>query len=117
MAVIRLPSLVIANGAVVSNYIGGYLFDNGAKITIMAPASLAGAITVEVADTEPGDAVDADFRKLQSSGADVVCTVGDATPITMVAFRSLRLATAVAPGAGGETFDVVLEEKNVSLYG
>ena len=117
MATLRFPSLTIANGETESNIIGGYLFDNIKGLTVFGPAAVAGVVVVEIADTEPGVAVDADFVTLQSSGADVGVTVGDGTPITYSAFRSLRVATTVAPGAAGEVYRVVAEEKEVgSIY-
>lgn len=115
MAVIRLESLTIPLNTADSNIIGGFLFDNAGKISIMSPPTISGVTTVEVADTEPGVAVDADFRTLQSGGSDVVCTADDSTAITMAAFRSLRLLTDGGQHAA-EVFDVVMQEQNVEIY-
>lgn len=112
MAVIRFPSLVILSGATTSNIIGGFLFDNIEEISIYGdPAGLNGVVTVEVADTEPEDAVAGDFRELQSAGADVVVTSDKTVVIKAVSFRSMRLFTDAAPGQGtDETNDVVAKE-------
>lgn len=110
MPVITLPTLTIAQAATASNIIGVPWFNELTSLAIHGPASLAGAVTVEVADTHPDSAVDADFRTLQSGGSDVVITAGDTTVLTELAFRSLRLKESVAPGAGGEVFDVTGQE-------
>jgi len=115
MAVIKLPALTIPLNTAASNIIGGFLFDNGGKISIMAPATISGVVKVEVSDVEPGSAVDADFRTLQSGGADVTVTADDATVITTVAFRSLRLLEDNTSHAA-EVFAVVMQEQNVEIY-
>lgn len=117
MPPINLPSLVVTNPATTSNIIGGSQFDFAESIAIHGdPAAMAGVTTVEVADTEPGDAVTADFRTLQSGGADVTVTQDDTTVITNIAFRSLRVSTTVTPVAA-ETHDVTIHERvGLSIY-
>ena len=118
MAVIRFPSLVILSGETTSNIIGGFLFDNIDELGISGdPAGLNGTVTVETADTEPGDAVDADFRALTSAGSDVTVVADKETPIKFVSFRSMRLSTDAAPSGVDETNDVVAKESPVGrLY-
>jgi hypothetical protein len=113
---IKLPSLVITTSFETSNVIGGALLDWLAGLEIMSPETLSGEVSVEVADLPPEEVTDGDFRVLQSGGDDVVLSADRATPITQVSFRSLRLATTVAPG-DDEEYAVVGHEKDVQIYG
>ena len=97
--------LVIANGQTVSNQIPGERLRHTRELCIFAPATLPETVTVEVA---PGPSPQAaDFRALQSDGADITLTAGKATVITAVAFQSLRLVADAGVGAD-RTFQVVV---------
>ena len=108
-----MEPLVIPNAATVSQAIGGNLFDFLRSLSIHAPASLAGVTKIEVADTEPDVAVAGDFRDLQSAGADITIPADSTIVLENISYRSLRLSTTVAPGAGGETYDVTAKDATI----
>ncbi len=103
---IRLPSLVIDSGATESNILDGKFFRWMDQFFIYPPAAISGVVTIQIAAPRPSTVVSADFRDLESEGAVVTLTAGQALPIVSAqGFGSIRLQTTVAPGAD-ETHEV-----------
>lgn len=104
MSSVKITSLTIPSGQTVSNgLVGTAKFLR--NIALYAPSSLAGAITVEVSDTQGGT-----FRTLQSGGTDVAIAAGKCVVLIEVPFIDMRLKTTSAPGAD-EDFAVVGQEE------
>ena len=88
-----LPTLTIANAGTESNAIGG--FDDAEALTLYAPATLTGTVTVEVEPTIGGSS----FVDLTSAGSDVTIGAGNALVLSPITFRQLRLSSSLAEGA------------------
>ena len=67
------------------------------NISIWAPATLTGTVTVQVAP-DPNSAAAA-FLALQSTGSDVTLTASKCTTITASGFGAMRLSSSLAEGA------------------
>lgn len=106
MSTLSLPSLTIPQAATVSNALGVKHLRHLSALTIFSPAAISGVVTVQVADVDGEKAVAADWRAFQDGGADVALTAAKALKIDEPAFQGLRLSTTIAPGAGGNIFDV-----------
>lgn len=76
-------------------------------LSIQAPAALTGTVTVQVPDSIGSSP---SYQTLQSGGADVQVTAGDAIPITRVPFHGFRLHSGSAEGANRD-FVIMGEEK------
>lgn len=108
---VLFPNLVIPQAATKSNAIDGALLAWQESITVYAPLSLAGVTSMQVSPKSVSDSVDADYRTSQSGGSDIAIAAGKAVTISELSFGAFRLSTTVAPGAGGETYGLVGEEK------
>ncbi|NIN68900.1 MAG: hypothetical protein GTO63_30275 [Anaerolineae bacterium] len=75
-------------------------------LTIYAPGTLPEGIHVEV--RPPGGA----WRRLQSGGADVAVTVGDATVLDTVTYSELRVSTDTGTVAADRVFDLEGREES-----
>lgn len=98
--VANLPDVTIASGQTDSNAIGG--MDDAEALTIYAPGTLTGTITIQVAPdrqvSEGGSAVTTWYTK-QSGGADITIPAGKSVTLTDIGFRQLRLHSTSAEGA------------------
>lgn len=112
MTQVALPDLTVSTGESASNAIGGDFFEWLQALTIFAPDSLAGTVTVEVAAKDPEDAVDVDFKPYQEDGADLTIPAGTAVTVTPVSFKALRVAEGTSPGAD-EDFEVVGDDESI----
>jgi hypothetical protein len=105
---IKLPDLVIANGAQNSNVLGRQSLAEMDAITLFAPAVLAEVVNPQVSPKD--GSVDADFVNLQVAGADVVIAAGKAVELTDVAWKEFRLR-ATGAVAAQRTFGAVGAER------
>jgi hypothetical protein len=105
---IKLPDLVIANAAQLSNVLGRQSLTEMDAITFFAPATLPETVNPQISPKD--GSVDADFVNLQIAGADVVLVAGKALELTDIAWKELRLR-ATAPVAAQRTIGAVGAER------
>ena len=108
MSITNLPDLVIPINTAVSNALTFANLRHMLALTVFSPETLdAATFNVEVSAVPGEDAVAGDWRTLQSAGSDVVVTADDATQITFVSFRGLRIRNVTGNVAAARTFSVV----------
>lgn len=94
-----LPPLLFSTSSTVSNAVG--TLDDATGLTIYAPATITGTITVQVEPTSTGTS----FVALQSGGSDITLPASKATVISPIAFRQIRLITGTTE-ASARTFTI-----------
>jgi len=99
----RDTTLTIANAGTESPVLD--LTENKARhritLLIISPAAVTGTITIHVAKTTTGT-----FGVLQSAGADVNLTAGDATIIDLMTAGALKIVGSAAQAAA-RVFDIL----------
>ena len=108
---IRVGSITIPNGGTASDPLDGHLIRWATALYVHPPAALAGTVTVEVAPRRPSTVQAADWRALESEGTPIEVTAGQTLPLIATGFGSIRVSTTVAPGVGGEEFEITIEER------
>jgi hypothetical protein len=105
MASLQKASLTIAAAGQNSGELTDDQLRNARSMTIIAPATLTGTVTVQCGDIKPGEVVagvpgTANFVDVQSPpGTDVIVTAGKATVLTVAPFPRLRLHSTLAEAA------------------
>ena len=90
----NLPNLVIANGATAATTpITAYL-DDAKTITLVAPATLTGTVTIRGSVDGGVTYVDAG-----SGGSDITIGAGNAVTLTDPAFNAISVLSSIAEGA------------------
>ena len=95
--VAHLPTMVIDSGFASSSVLTG--FEDAASISIMAPASLTGTITVRIATESSGVTASSTWADLQSGGSDVTIGAGNSVTITPPTAHSLILVSGTTETA------------------
>lgn len=112
MSIVKLPDLVVADGATESGHIGQSFLDQLDEMVIHVPESVSGTPTVEVTDQDPDDHDSPTWRTLtQPDGTPVPLAADEAVPIPTVSFAGIRVVTDVAPSGSDETFNVTGQDR------
>lgn len=91
-----LPDLVISNGGTTSGALISALQDAD-WITIYAPSTLTGTVTVQVSDVDSNQTW-YDLTVVDGT-ADITIPAGNAVAIRYTGYKSLRLSSSAAEGA------------------
>ena len=96
----NLPNLVIASGSTDSTTAITASLNDADNVTIQAPSSLTGTVTVKLS-TDGGTT----YSDAGSGGSDITIGAGNAVTITTVGFNALKVTSGSAE-AGTRTFRV-----------
>lgn len=103
-----LANCVITSGQTNGSAVEG--FEDAEAVSIWAPASLTGTITIQVSPDRPPDvggvaAASKTWATLQSGGSDVTLGASKMLTLTDITFRALRMVSGSAEG-GDRTFKI-----------
>lgn len=103
-----LKSCVITSGQTDGSAVEG--FEDAEAVSIWAPGSLTGTITIQVSPDRPPDAggvaaASKTWGTLQSGGADITIGASKVLTLTDITFRALRMISGSAEG-GDRTFKI-----------
>lgn len=105
MASLQTVTLTILSSATTSDLLTGSSLRNARSLSIQAPATLTGTITVECGNS---DSAGATFATVQSPpGTDVTVAAGKSSFLNQAPFQCLRLKSSGAEG-GDRVFTVTI---------
>lgn len=98
----KMADCVISSGGTTGSQVEG--FDDAEAVSIWAPGTLTGTITIQASPDVPEDvggptAANATWGTMQSGGTDITIAASKVLTITDITFRRLRMISGSAEGA------------------